>query len=67
MKNYSFCFNRTISDIFSQNALLGLLINPSTIHVLSPSNDKYLGAFTLVRFHAILKFDEFGFLKTKLN
>lgn len=62
MKNYSFCFNLTISDMCFQNSNRVLFICPSTIHVSSPSNDKYLGLFALVLFHTTLKSDEFGFL-----
>lgn len=49
--------------MFSQNVLLELFINSSTICVLSPSNTKYLGSSALVLFHVTDKSDEFGSLK----
>lgn len=66
MKNHSFCFNRIISNMFSQNCTLGVFITPSTMHVSSPSIDKYLGSSTFELFHTTFKFDEFGFLKSNL-
>jgi len=50
--------------MFSQNCTLEIFITPSTISVLSPSIDKYLGWFTLVLFHTTFESDEFGFLKS---
>lgn len=63
---YKLCFNRSTSyGIFFQKFTLELYNNPSTIFVLSPSNDKYLGLSTLVLFHSKFKSCEFGFLKLK--
>lgn len=62
-RNHNFCFKLDICDIFSQNCVLELFNNPSTIRVLSPSIDKYLGSSALVLFHVNSKSDEFGFLK----
>lgn len=51
--------------MFFQKFILELFINSSTIHVLSPLNDKYLGSSVLVLFHVTHKLGEFGFLKLK--
>jgi len=65
MKNHSFCFKSIISNMFSQKCVLETFIRPSTMRVLSPSIDKYLGLSTFVLFHTMFKSDEFGFLKLK--
>jgi len=66
MKNHSFCFNRIISNIFSQKWTLETFIRPSTMRVLSPSIDRYLGLSTFVLFHTTFESDEFGFLKSNV-
>lgn len=65
MKNHSFCLRDAIFDKLFQNVVLELFSKSSTMCVLSPSNDKYLGASILVLFHVKFKSDEFGFLKPK--
>lgn len=55
--------NQVVSKISFQKFTLELYSNPSTIHVSSPSNDKYLGLLALVLFHSKFKSSEFGFLK----